>query len=154
MVEIREVQENDFEDVSNFLHRSMNLNWSAKTWKSLFSYRWDCHRQHSGYILLDSDQIVGSIGGIFSRRLIKGKWENFVCATSWSVLPKYRNHSIKLLMSLMRTKDVHFRTCGSLPELQPLLKIVFKNDLEAQKTYFFSYLPSFQRDKVKIFSKM
>ena len=141
MVKIREVEKNDFEDVSKFLHRSMNLTWPAKTWSSLFSYNWECNRQHSGYILLDSDKIVGFIGGIFSRRLINGKWEDFLCTTSWSGLPEYRKHSIKLLMELLRTKNVHFRNCGSLPELQPLLKVVFKDTLETHKTYFFSLLP-------------
>ena len=153
MVKIREVEKNDFEDVSNFLHRSMNLKWPAKIWSSLFSYNWECNRQHSGYILLDSDKIVGFIGGIFSRRLVNGKWEDFLCTTSWSGLPEYRKHSIKLLMELLRTKNVHFRNCGSLPELQPLLKVVFKDILETHKTYFFSHLPFFSRGKVKIFAQ-
>lgn len=74
-------------------------------WRSIFNYGWEKEEQYCGYGLFDGEEIVGFLGLIFSKRYINNKVECFCNLTSWMVKEHYRDHSLSLIVPVLRLQD-------------------------------------------------
>lgn len=63
--------------------------------------QWENPPPNIGFVVEDAGQIVGYLGGLYSRRRLAGAERLFCNMTSWTVLPKYRAYSIGLLKAML-----------------------------------------------------
>lgn len=59
-------------------------------------------------MLRDGQRVLGVYVALYSERLMAGRVERFCNLASWSVLPEYRFHSIRLLKALLAQESYHF----------------------------------------------
>ena len=104
MINIFPIKKKDLTDVAQFVTRNSNLK-SDKV-KKIISCNWVSNIQSYGFILKDHKEIVGYLGCLYSKRIINKKKLIFGNTTNWIVLEKYRQHSLKLLMELMKKNYV------------------------------------------------
>lgn len=102
-----------------FLHDDDPLS-DEQDWRNVFDYRWQKEEDHSGYALVDGDQVVGMLAMAFSRRLIEGKPRKFCNLHTWWVHDDYRGYSVMMLRPLLSMKDytiTHFTPCDRVRAL-------------------------------------
>ncbi len=104
MATARKALSEDFEKTYPLLEKFNNTNIKREDWKKLFSNPWNNSEKYCGYVLIDSDKIVGYLGTLFSTRSIQGQTYNFCNVTSWIVEKEYRNQSFLLLLPLLTLK--------------------------------------------------
>lgn len=94
---------------AEFLHTNLLRSRSAYDWEVGLRRQWTPQPPNYGFMLrLPDGVIVGGIGAYYADRLIEGNLERFCNITSWCVLDKYRQLSMKLAMALIRQPDYHF----------------------------------------------
>lgn len=111
----------DLPRAAQFLHNYQNSAISYENWVSCFYSGWCPDQPNHGYMLLDRDRVVGTLGAIYSDQLIQGKTQRFCNLTSWCVLPDYRSHSTRLAVALLNQKDCHFTNLTPLPVVEKTL---------------------------------
>jgi len=95
-------------EFASFLHNNLRNDRSPEKWASELSINWNEDRPNYGFVLRDTGEIVGGIGAFYKTRTIHGKAEKFCNITSWCVLDKYRQHSMRLAMSIINQPGYHF----------------------------------------------
>lgn len=100
MINIFPIKKKDLTDVTKFVTRNSNLK-SDKVKKIIYC-NWVSSIQNYGFMLKDDKEIVGYLGCLYSKRIINKKKLIFGNTTNWIVLKKYRQHSLKLLMELIK----------------------------------------------------
>jgi len=121
-VVVKEIQNQDLEEVSEFLHREMWKGISPADWLRSLQLPWSFEIPHYGYQLRDNDRLVGVYTAIFSERPIRGNPERFCNLAAWFVLPDYRLHSIKLLKALLDQKNCHLTDLSPIPHVVQIMK--------------------------------
>jgi hypothetical protein len=107
-VEIVPITDADVAAVADFLHANLNSQVSPATWSRVMSAPWKVEAPNHGFMLRDGQRVVGVYLGIYSERLVAGRVERFCNLASWSVLPEYRFHSVRLLKALLAQHGYHF----------------------------------------------
>jgi hypothetical protein len=107
-VEIVPITDADVAVVADFLHANLNSRVSSSTWSRLMSVPWKVDAPNHGFMLRDGQRVVGAYLAFYSDRLMAGRVERFCNLASWSVLPEYRFHSVRLLKALLAQDGYHF----------------------------------------------
>jgi hypothetical protein len=107
MPQILSLMKQDYDELSCFLSRPL-WPWAIgrAMWLSRFHLWWDDNPAFGddatrGWLLKENNEIVGFYGIIPSRFQCLGKEMIAFSATSWYVLPAYRNQSLQLLYKIM-----------------------------------------------------
>ncbi len=102
---LRAIAPDDVENIIRLL-REWSPRIAADEWRAIFEHPWDGERPELGYILTDSDSIVGHLGTIYSEQML-GEIRRRVCnITSWYVREDYRSSSIRLFQALLKDADI------------------------------------------------
>jgi hypothetical protein len=104
MVSLQRVDVTMFRDVYPLLLEH-DPSLTEVEWRSIFNYAWEKEEQYCGYGLFDGKEIVGFLGLIFSKRHINNEVEYFCNLTSWMVKEHYRDHSLSLIVPVLRLKN-------------------------------------------------
>ncbi len=97
MPELIEARIEHFDDVYGLL-RKLNDNITTKSrWKETFEDPFSTKEGNAGFILKDGNRVVGFFGGIYSKRLINGRFLRFCNTHSWVVEPEYSTKGLLLL---------------------------------------------------------
>jgi hypothetical protein len=107
-VELKPITDADVAVVSAFLHATLNSRIPSSTWSRVISVPWKADAPNHGFMLRDGERVVGAYLAFYSERLIAGRVERFCNLGSWSVLPEYRFHSVRLLTALLAQDGYHF----------------------------------------------
>jgi hypothetical protein len=124
----------DLPRVAQFLHEYHNANISIADWLRSFSQPWCPDAANHGYMLLDGDRIVGTLGAIYSDQLLQGKMEHFCNLAHWCVLKEFRRHSMMLAMKLVSQKNCHFTNLTPLPVVEKTLSFLKFKPLDENHT--------------------
>ena len=105
---IEPITDSDLLDYCRFLTRNLSNARTADEWAGAFRQNWGVEKPNNGFMLRVEGQIVGGIGAIYARRLVRGKPEEFCNITSWCVLDEYRSQSMRLAIALTSQPGFHF----------------------------------------------
>jgi len=107
-VELAPITDADVAVVADFLHVDFNSRVSSSTWSRVMSVPWKVDAPNHGFMLQEGQRVVGAYLAFYSDRLVAGRVERFCNLASWSVLPEYRFHSVRLLKALLAQDGYHF----------------------------------------------
>jgi hypothetical protein len=119
-VEITPITDTDTAAVAHFLHRNLNNRLSASDWIDAMSVPWKTEAPNYGFMLRDGQRVVGVYLAFYSERTVAGRTERFCNLASWSVLPEFRAHSIRLLKALLAQDGYHFTDLAPTGNVIPL----------------------------------
>ena len=105
MISLKKVDGSIFPRALSLLPDLQDQYLQEEDWKILFNHRWERQEEYCGYGLFDEEELVGFIGLIFSLRKIAGEIHPICNLTSWVVKEPYRDHSLSLLLPVMRLED-------------------------------------------------
>ncbi len=105
-VEIAPITDADVPAVADFLHA--NLNDQVPWARSCLTVPWKVDAPNHGFLLRDSQLVVGALPAFYSERLVAGQVERFCNVGAWCVLPAYRFHSLRLLRAVLAQEGYHF----------------------------------------------
>ncbi len=108
MIQTLPTQAADLEDVGQFLHERLGRRFTQQAWVDSLRQNWAASSPNHGMHLRLDGRVVGVLCAIYSDQLIDGKVEPVCNPHSWVVDEAYRNHSIGLLMQLLRQRQYHF----------------------------------------------
>lgn len=104
---LRAISLDDREPVCRFLEQSFcESGINAATWHRLFEHNWSEHGR--GFVLLDSNEIVGFLGTVVTQRQVNGKPALVCNLSSWCVHAKYRGWGIRLLAAVLQDKSLTY----------------------------------------------
>jgi hypothetical protein len=89
-------------------------------WRHVFDYQWEKDEDHTGYMLLENDQVIGMMAMAFSKRWIDGQKQKFCNLHTWWVHPDYRSRSVSMLRPLLNLDDytvTYFTPCDRVRAL-------------------------------------
>lgn len=95
-------------ELARFLHEHLSNTRSAAEWERSLRTDWPGARPNFGFVLRDAGSIVGGIGAYYADRQIGGRVEKICNITSWCVLDRYRQQSMRLAMAVINQKGYHF----------------------------------------------
>jgi hypothetical protein len=127
-VELKPIDAADLQRVGEFLHANLNPRLSAERWATCLKSPWDTHSPNHGYMLANSDSIVGVYIAFYSERTLNGRTEHLCNLAAWCVLPRYRFHSLRLLKALLAQSDYSFTDLspsGNAVQVNAALKFQF-----------------------------
>ena len=104
-VALTPITDADIADVADFLFANMN---PRVPWARACVPLWKVDAPNHGFMLRDGQRVVGVQLAFYSERLVTGRAERFCNLGAWNVLPAYRSHSIRLLMTLLAQDGYHF----------------------------------------------
>ena len=107
-ITIEPVTSETLHEFAQFLHHHLSNGRSPERWASELGTSWNEERPNYGFVLKDTGEIVGGIGAFYKTRTVHGKVEKFCNITSWCVLDKYRQHSMRLALSIINQPGYHF----------------------------------------------
>ena len=103
---IRQATIDDFDNIYPLFLEMNNTRLTRDDWFRLFQNHWAIEEFSPGIVLQLKDQIVGYIGTIYSHQIISGKQQLCCNLTTWIVKDDYRNHSIMMLLPIVRNKKL------------------------------------------------
>jgi hypothetical protein len=106
--ELEPIRDSDLEEFCRFLVKNLSRERTAAEWARAFQQNWGVEKPNNGFLLRSEGKIVGGIGAIYAKRMIRGKPEQFCNITSWCVLEQYRSQSMRLAIALTSQPDFHF----------------------------------------------
>ncbi|MBF0308634.1 MAG: hypothetical protein HQL56_03800 [Magnetococcales bacterium] len=101
------IRDQDIAEVCAFIREHHATTMGLLPCQRAFCHDWDPDKPNNGYLLRDGERLVGVLGAIYSRRLIRGREERLLNLTSWVVLEPYRAHSLKLMQALLKQPGFH-----------------------------------------------
>jgi len=146
---VRKAEINDFDKVYPLLKEMNNTRLSRDDWFRLFQNHWAIEEFSPGIVLEAGDKIVGYIGTIYSKQIIAGKPQLFCNLTTWIVLDEYRSHSIMMIFSLVRNKNVVLTSFSSNNVTYEVYKKLGFKDGNLSKRIVYPF-PFFQSNDYKI----
>lgn len=105
---IEPITEDTLTEFAQFLHANLQQNRSQEEWAKCLRVSWYQRQPNYGFALRDNGEIVGGIGAYYVERIINGQMEKICNITSWCVLDKYRQQSMKLAMAITSQPGYHF----------------------------------------------
>lgn len=107
-ITIEPVTDNTLAEFASFLHKNLNQSRSSAQWESQLRVHWQDNIPNYGFVLRDKGQIVGGIGAFYKDRIIHERIEKICNITSWCVLDNYRQHSMRLAMTVINQEGYSF----------------------------------------------
>lgn len=98
---------------TTFLHDDDPFS-DEEDWRRVFHYNWQRPEEHTGYALLDGDDVVGMMAMAFKERPVDGRPHRFCNLHTWWVHPDHRGHSAAMLRPLLGLRDhtvTHLTPC-------------------------------------------
>lgn len=105
---VRFTQAEDLPDVCQFLHEQLGRRFSPEAWRASLMQDWAAERPNHGTHVRHEGRVVGVLCAIYADQWIGGRSERVCNPHSWVVLEEHRNHSLGLLMLLLRQRGYHF----------------------------------------------
>ena len=130
----------DLAEVGAFLNTHLNPRISAADWIGSLSHRWAESTPNHGMQIRDDGRLIGVFCAIYSEQWIDGRLERFCNPHSWCVLNDYRNHSIGLILPLLRQPGYHFTMYTPNPKVAEIFRGLKFRDLD-DRLYYFPNLP-------------
>jgi hypothetical protein len=106
--QIKPIQEEDLAVVCEFLHAHFNPSVPVREWRAGLQNRWSVEAPNYGFMIVHDGSIAGVIGAIYADREIGGSRQRFCNITSWYVFPEHRAATLKMLLALLKQKNLHF----------------------------------------------
>jgi hypothetical protein len=105
-IELAPIMDAEVPAVADLMHTNLNdqIPWA----RSCSPLPWKVDAPNHGFMLRDGQRVVGACLAFYSERLVAGRMERFCNVGAWCVLPAYRSHSIRLLMSVLAQEGYHF----------------------------------------------
>jgi len=103
---VRKAEIEDFEKVYPLLQEMNNTRLRKDDWFKLFQNHWNIQEFSPGIVLETDEKIVGYIGTIYSKQMLAGQPQLFCNLTTWTVQNEYRSHSIMMILSMVRNKNL------------------------------------------------
>ncbi len=108
MLQTLPIQAHDLDEVGQFLHERLGHRFTQQAWVDSLSQSWAESSPNHGMHLRLNGKVVGVLCAIYSDQIIGGKTEHVCNPHSWVVDEEHRNHSISLLLNLLRQRQYHF----------------------------------------------
>ncbi len=131
---IEPITEATLTEFSLFLHNNLNKSRTVEQWAAGLKESWREERPNYGFLIRDNNEIVGGIGAFYKTRKINGNIEKFCNITSWCVLDEYRQHSMRLAMSIINQPDYHFTDFTPTKVVSSTLKFFKFVPLDSRET--------------------
>lgn len=116
-VTLREIRDEDLEDVYYFLSSNFDPELKLDIWHSAFRHPWMPEKPNNGFMLEVNGTVVGVICALYSQRQTKKGIRNVCGNSTWYVLDKYRSHSLKLMAAILGQKGFFFTALSVTQEL-------------------------------------
>lgn len=140
-VKVLQTQEDHLDEVGQFLHERLGSRFSKQAWIDSLRQRWAPVSPNLGTHLRSEGRVVGVLCAIYSEQTIAGKTEKVCNPHSWVVDESYRNHSIGLLLTLLRQRGYHFTMFTPNPKVaQVFMGLRFR--VMDDSLFFVANLPS------------
>ncbi|SVC14885.1 uncharacterized protein METZ01_LOCUS267739, partial [marine metagenome] len=120
MVTLREIFDEDLEDIYCFLSENFNPGVTLDVWRLAFNRSWMPEKPNNGFMLLVNNTIVGVLCALYAQRQTQGGIRNVCNTTTWFVLDAYRSHSLKLMIAILGQKGFFFTSLSASPEVYEL----------------------------------
>jgi hypothetical protein len=130
------VTANNLPAFAQFLHENLSSRRSAADWEVGLSHQWCASAGNQGFVVCDSERIVGGIGAYYSERMLAGRLERFCNITSWCVLDAYRAQSTRLAMAVIGQPGYHFTNFSPTSVVASTLKFLKFTEIDAGVTVF------------------
>jgi GNAT superfamily N-acetyltransferase len=129
MVRIRQARAPDREVVCRYLHDNMNPGISIERWRNYTDGRWANGLPDFGILAEDNGRIVGFVGVIYAKRVIRGQSRYTGNLGAFYVERDYRGQGLGLdmLRAITARDDVTYTTFSSNP---PAGRLVLKAGME------------------------
>jgi hypothetical protein len=115
-------QEQDLPEVGQFLHENLGRRFTQQAWIDSLTQRWAAESPNYGTHLRHDGRVVGVLCAIYSDQPIDGQLVKVCNPHSWVVLEEHRNHSIGLLLQLLRQRGLHFTMFTPNPKVAQVFK--------------------------------
>jgi hypothetical protein len=108
-----------------------NLSAHPERHSRVVGCQWENSLPNIGFVIEDAGQIVGYLGGLYSRRRLAGVERIFCNMTSWTVLPKYRAYSIGLLKAMLAQPNLTITNYSASETVRKILSTFRFQPLDA-----------------------
>jgi hypothetical protein len=102
------IRDDDLPAFCQFLTEHLSSERTPEKWAEAFQQDWGVAKPNCGFLIREEGRIVGGIGAIYAKRLIRGRPERFCNITSWCVLEAWRAQSMRLAMAVVSQPGFHF----------------------------------------------
>jgi len=116
-VTLREIFDDDLQDVYYFLSSNYDPELKWDIWRSAFCRSWMPEKPNNGFMLVENQTIVGVLCALYSQQQTKKGIRNVCHNSTWFVLDTYRSHSLKLMVALLGQKGFFFTAMSVNQEL-------------------------------------
>ena len=120
MLTLREIFDEDLEDVYCFLSENLNPGVPLDVWRLAFNRSWMPEKPNNGFMLLVNDTVVGVLCALYAQRQTQDGIRNVCNTSTWFVLDAYRSHSLKLMLAILDQKGFFFTSLSTSPEVYEL----------------------------------
>ena len=100
-VTLREIFDQDLEDVYYFLSSNYDQGVTLDIWRSAYNRSWMPEKPNNGFMLIANETIVGVLCTLYSQRQTQKGIQNVCNSSTWFVLEAYRSHSLQLMAALL-----------------------------------------------------
>jgi hypothetical protein len=136
MASVRQAGVDDRQAVSEFLAGRLGSGGTAARFERLFDYAWFGEKPNLGWMIEDRGAVRGFVGAIYSRRLVRGRLQNFCNVHSFAVDHGYRSLSLPLLKQLLESTDQTYTCFSASPVALEILRFFKFHVADATKVMF------------------
>ena len=145
-IHVREINESDFEHLSEFLSENALPEYNKNDYKRRFNFWWKKNPAFSkddikGWVIedrTDRNYIKGFLGNIPTFYRINNKIYNAASPSTWVVLESYRKYSLNLLFPFLKQKkDFLVNSTPAKITEEIFLKIGFRDLAKHQNNYVY-----------------
>lgn len=122
MIQIKPIHPEDLDAVGQYLHERLGRRFTREAWVNSLSQSWAANPPNHGMLLQLDGKVVGVLCAIYSDQVIDGKTVQVCNPHSWVVDEEQRNHSIGLLLQLLRQRQYHFTMFTPNPKVAEVFK--------------------------------
>jgi len=128
MITLREIFDEDLEDVYCFLSENFNPELELDVWSLAFNRSWMPEKPNNGFMLLENNNIVGVLCALYAQRQTQEGIRNVCNTSTWFVLDAYRFHSLKLMTAILSQKGFFFTSLSASQNVYELhLQLKFRS---------------------------
>jgi hypothetical protein len=135
-IDVTPIEAIHLDEVGRFLHDNLNERIPAEDWVGSLRHDWSAARPNYGMQLRDGARLVGAMLAVYSDQTIDSRVEHFCNPHSWCVLPEYRNHSINLVLHLIKQPGYHMTMLTPNPKVAQIFRGLRFKDLDDRLVIF------------------
>lgn len=136
MATVREAVRADRPAVAEFLANSLGGRGGPALFRRFFDYGWLADKPNIGCLVEHDGRVRGFVGGIYSRREIRGCVHAFCNVHSFAVDPEFRALSLTLLTRLLDRRDYTYTCFSASPSVVEILRFFKFQIVDASKVVF------------------